>query len=306
MSRMRTGLLIAAALLCTTPASGGLFEDVFQGLDLYSTPTGTSGGGRANGARFGRLRIVPNQFGQGHRLELDRTFGNDSFGRPELYDLGAFELQLSGATQATFGYTSNGFLIGNGDIRANNLSYTLRNKTGAQDVELRGSINADGQMEINQFGFYTLNLDVSNTGSLFDADGLAVDGDVDADWNIGPISIEGNIFFDATVAIMTSLGLDTSVFEGVFPGSPIDRINAMIVDRMGFDTQVAGEFLGVDTGGMTISEAAANEARDFVNDFALVAANPADFGPPPADGAVPEPASLTLLGMIALASLRRR
>lgn len=304
---MRTGMLIAAAVvLGAAPASGGIFEDVFQGLGVYTTPVGNGGGGQANGSRFGRLRIVPNTIGQGYRLEMDRTFGSDTRGRPESYDLGAFELELSGATQATFGYTRRGMLIGNGEILANNLNYTLRSKTGAQDFELRGTLAANGQMEVNQFGFYTLDLDVNNTGSLFDSQGLLVNGDVDADWDVGPISIQGNIFFDATVAIMTALGLDTTVFEGVFPSSPIDRINQMIADGLGLDTFVAGQLSSAETASTAIGEAAALEAANFVSDFARTAADLSDLGPAPDGGIVPEPASVALLGLLTLVGLRRR
>ena len=304
MPRLRTSLLIAATLLCVLPASAGIFDDIYQGLGVYSTPIGSGSGGFSNGARFGRLRVVPNQLGQGYRLELDRTFGGDTRGRAETYDLGAFELELSGATQATFGYTSRGMLIGNGEILANNLNYTLRSKTGAQDFELTGTMSVNGNMEVNQFGFYTLDLQMNNTGSLLDAQGLVVDGDRDTDWSVGPISIQGNVYFDAVVGIMTALGLDTTVFEGVFPSSPIDRINQTIADSLGLDTFVAGEMYGTDS--QALSEAAALEARDFVNNFANTVADASDFGAESDGVAVPEPAGLALLGLLALAGLRRR
>jgi hypothetical protein len=138
-----------------------------------------------------------------------------------------------------------------------------------------------------------------------DSQGLLVDGDVDADWDIGPISVQGNVFFDATVAIMTALGLDTTVFEGVFPASPIDRINQMIADGLGLDTFVAGE-LANSQSATPISDAAALGAASFVNDFARSAADLSDLGPTPDSGVVPEPASVALLGLLALAGLRRR
>ena len=88
------------------------------------------------------------------------------------------------------------------------------------------------------------------------------------------------------------------------PASPIDQINQAIADGLGLDTFVAGELYNADS--PLISEAAALEARDFVNDFANTVADLSDFGPASDGGVVPEPGGLALLGLLALAGLRRR
>lgn len=93
--------LIVLAAASVPQAQSGLYEDIYRGLQLAATPsgyplTGTADGTRVNGQRAGRLRILPDQVGQGYTLEFDRSFGQDSRGRPEILDLGAYELELAG------------------------------------------------------------------------------------------------------------------------------------------------------------------------------------------------------------------
>ena len=227
----RTAICTAIVLLTlsVSTAQGGLFEDIYQGLGILATPSGSpvfsSGDGtRVNGQRSGRLRVLPDAVGQGYTLEFDRTFGADSRGRPEVLDLGAIELELLGSTQATFGYTNRGMLIGEGQVLTNNLNYSLRTTSGLQDVEFLGTIAGSAVVEVNQFGFYTVDLDYSNSNARVMIDGVLADGEVDANWDIGPISVQGNIFYDAFVAVLAALGVDTEPLEAVFPASPIDAI----------------------------------------------------------------------------------
>lgn len=228
----RSAILVLIVLVAWSlpSAQGGLFEDIYRGLELVVTPSGaplmgTADGFRVNGQRRGRLRILPDGAGQGYTLEFDRSFGLDSTGRPEILDLGVYELELSGNTSATFGYTKRGMLIGNGDITFNNLTYSLRGKTGAQDFDLRGTLSVDSSLELNQLGFYTLKMDVSNTNSALIVDGvLANDDDTDVNFDIGPISIDGNIYADAFMMIAGALGMNIAPLEQMFPGSPVDRL----------------------------------------------------------------------------------
>lgn len=292
MKRAAMSMLLAATVWTAASAQADLWTDVLYGLNVLATPSGspvfTSGDGtRVNGQRSGRLRIVPDRVGRGYSLEFDRSFGRDSRGRPEVLDLGMFELELQGPMQATLGYTNRGFLIGNGDFRINNLNYTLRAKSGVEDVELTGVLTGDGAFELNQLGFYELRLDVSNSADLF-VDGVLATDQTDANFDIGPISVKGNIFFDAFVALLGALGVDTTPLEQIFPRSPIDRIVDELQNRLDLPTFVAG--------------------AQFTSDGQL----------PPVPGAwsagatvagqayIPEPNALLLLAAGALALLRRR
>lgn len=224
----------------------GLWLNLYRGLDVFATPTGgplgvTADGLRFNGQRSGRLRFTPNRLGDGWNLELDRTFGTDSTGRPEIYDLGALELEMTGNALSTFGFTSRGFLIGNGTTNLNQLNFTLRGKTGLQDFEVTGILNGQSDIEINQFGFYDITLSITNAGSQFTVDGFLVEMDENLDFNIGPISVQGNIFFDGLLALLASAGVDTSDLESLAPNSPIDRINDSIRDELRRIELVAGQ-----------------------------------------------------------------
>ncbi|MFH1746595.1 MAG: PEP-CTERM sorting domain-containing protein [Planctomycetota bacterium] len=237
MTRKLIWPLLLLVIASTTPLEAGLFEDIYSGLNVLATPSGgplgfTTDGFATNGSRVGRVRIVPDQVGHGYTLEFNRNFGNDSSGRPEILDFGAYELELNGATSATLGYTNRGFLIGNGEINISNMGYFLRQKTGVQDFELSGTLSAQGALEINQFGFYTLDLDVSNVTSQVIADGLLAQGDDSTNFDVGPISIKGNIYLDALVAVLGALGVDTSALAQLTPGSPAEIIGDSINEQL--------------------------------------------------------------------------
>ena len=101
-------------------------------------------------------------------------------------------------------------------------------------------MNAASNIEINQLGFYTLNLNVTNTGSQLTLDGVIANVSDTTDFNIGPIAVEGNIFFDGFVALLSSFGVDTTELERLTPDSPIDRISDAIQEQLQQSALVAG------------------------------------------------------------------
>ena len=311
MTRNRLFIAVLSAVVLASPVyADGLWVDLFRGLDLYATPSGTpilptADGTRINGQRSGRLRVVPNVPGDGWDLELDRTFGNDSRGRPEVIDLGLMELQLSGTTQMTAGLTRRGMLIGNLNASANNLNYTLSAKTGGQDAQLTGTLNVAANVEINQLGFYTMRLNVANAGSQLTLDGVVANVDDSTDFNIGPIAVEGNIFFDGFVALLSSVGVDTTELERLTPNSPIDQITDAIQQQLQQNALVAGVSFDNDTLTFNALALPAN------NGIAGVAGDPfsASAGAAERDGlTVPEPSALVLMtiGVGVWAARRRR
>lgn len=281
----------------------GVPELVFQGLDLLATPLGspvftTSDGTRVNGQRSGRVRVVPNVLGNGYRLEFNRSFGVDSQGRPEVFDAGPVELQLSGSVSSTLGFTRRGLMTGNAQFNTNNLDYSFRLKSGGQDAVLSGTLNGTQNVEINQFGFYTAQINLSNADSTLTLDGAVVDGTRDSNFDLGPINVRGNVFVDTFVALLASFGVDTSGLEQLIPGSPAGQIADAIREQLQ-RTAVAG---------ITISQPSLPISALPMTDSAASHVMPPTIEPGnPGLTTIPEPATgaLLLLGVAAFVSRRR-
>lgn len=308
---IRVTALLTAIGLAAVDARAGLFEDIYRGLDVLATPSGfpvfpSPDGGFVNGQRSGRLRIVPDRAGRGYALEFDRSFGADTRGRPEVLDLGGYELQLNGAMQATAGFTRRGFLVGNYDFAANNLGYRLSDKTGLQDYELSGVLNVNQSVEVNQFGFYTLRMNVSNSNSTLTQDGVIIRNSEDISFDVGPINVEGNIYFDALLAVLGAVGVDTSQLAALSPKSPIDRIADELQAQFQNAARVAGVSLTADGNSVVLNDSGRGQAALFVGPQPLNAATPTTVG-----GEVsylPEPGTLLLVGLggVLFGAARRR
>lgn len=314
MKRHILPLAVVLVGLMTLPADAGLYRDAYRALDLYATPLGfplftTADGTRVNGARSGRLRIVPNGIGDGYRLELDRTFGPDSEGRPETLRFGGLgQMTLSGRTQWTAGYSGNKFRTFESDLFANNLNYEIGTTIGIQDATLSGTFNLNSILEVNSFGFYTLNLNAANTNSTLVLDGVLVRDQDDLNFNVGPITIQGNVFYDGAIALLNSLGVDTSALEELFPASPIDRINDAISNQeqqLGVvlgDTAVAEDVPGLMVDALMRGD---GDAAQVLVEQLLEAPVPTEIRTQPTV-LIPEPGTLLLVSLGAVAFWRRR
>lgn len=248
MKRTSVASIVVLFVAGAAVTHGGVWQDVFQGLDYLVTPTGSpvstnSDGTRVNGARSGRLRIVPNGVvGNGYRLELDRTFGVDSTGRSEVFSFGALgELTLSGTVQATAGYDAVGKAYsGFANLTVSSLNYEVKTKLGVQDATLTGTLNVNNQIQINALGFYDITIAASNANSQLALDGVVVRDTEDTNFDVGPIVVHGNLFVDGTAALLTSLGVDASSLEEIFPASPIAQIDAAIQEQRQAASAVMG------------------------------------------------------------------
>jgi hypothetical protein len=239
MKRRYWASFVVVLGLGVTVAEASPWQEIWRDLDILATPLGgplstTADGTRVNGARSGRLRIVPNGIGGGYQLELDRTFGVDSRGRPEELRInGLADITLDGATELTLGYNGKGaFRLYHGDFAANNLSYSARTTNGAQDVQLVGTLNVANSFEVNPLGFYTVSVNIRNTNSQLFLDGVLAQDQQATNFDIGPIVIRGNAYYDATLALLTAAGVDTTDLEKVFPRSPAPQIDQAIQDAL--------------------------------------------------------------------------
>jgi hypothetical protein len=311
------GLVVLGLVLAFggVAAHANLVQNVWRGLDLLATPSGSplstlADGTRINGARAGRLRIVPNGIGAGYQLEFDRTFGVDSRGRPETIRLGGVaELTLDGTTQLTLGYNGKGtFRDLHGDFTANTLNYNLRTTTGAQDAQLVGSLDVSNAFEVNPLGFYTVSVNVRNTNSQLFLDGVAARDQKTTNFDIGPISVRGNIYYDATLAVLTGLGVDTTDLEKVFPRSPADQIDQAIRDGLQQAGLVAGTSVEADTSSLLAKAVTDQVTGDVLAGLVATSGATDEAARVIPTSSVPEPGTLMLFasGGIVLWYWRRR
>jgi hypothetical protein len=326
MPRFARSACVLSVLLVVAAAPAGVFQQLFRDLDYAATPLGsplitTSDGTRVNGARSGRVRIAPNGLYNGYRLEYDRTYGADSTGRPETLWFGPFaQLTLQGPTQATLAYNhAKWFYTGTSEVLLNNVGYDLRSKLGLQDAELSGTFSLNQNLEVNSLGFYSLTLTASNANSEFKLDGVIVNDTQDINFNVGPIVVSGNVYYDAAVALATALGGDTTQLEDVFPQSPIDQIddairtqlqqssaqfNDLLTPKADLSAQLMAALLGGDqeAAGQLLSELAATAGQGTGD--AELGATDVVIG----STVVPEPGTLLLaaLGSLTVWYSRRR
>jgi hypothetical protein len=311
--RFVLGGLVASML--TVGAQADLARDLFRSLELYATPSGNVvqtglGGIRVNGQRQGQIRIEPNQFSEGWELIVDRTFGLDSAGRPETIDLGPIELTLQGSTATTASFSKRGFLEGNLNMIANNLNYQLRTTTGPIDATMTGTFNMNNNLQINQFGFYDLQVDLSQSNSTLLVETLGNTDSTELNYDIGPIDVRGNIFIDAIVGLLSFLGVDTTALEPLTGYSAIAELNRQINDSVAGALADQGYALDTSNGEVALTEIAAATAP-ILGDATIEIAGPVagdssqDPGATAPTASVPEPASLLLCLMLA-PLLRRR
>jgi hypothetical protein len=261
------------------------------------------------------VRIVPNGvLGDGYRLEFNRSFGSDSRGRPETLRLGAIgNVTLAGSSEMTAGFNRTGKLwFGEMSSSLSNLNYQLRTKVGAQDAVLTGQLNVVNSLEINSLGFYDLTLNVSNTNSQLELDGVVIRDEEDENFDVGPIVVSGNIFYDMFLGVLGAAGADIDDAANLTPQSPIaDIVNGWRSDWQTLGTGsttpssldptlLAKAVLGQDEQAAQdlIADLIANSVSDDMTDAS------ASINPEPV---MPEPGTLVLiaLGGVAFGRIRR-
>ena len=284
--------LAAATVLSPTVAHAGFYQNLFRALQIAATPIGGS-----SGARFGNVDLERNLLGNGYRLTFDRNFGPDALGRPEVYDLGPIEMELAGNVQSTLDFTTRGFFIGSADTTFSNLSYRVAGVTGGLDAELTGVLNVANSVEVNQFGFYTISMNVANDVSTLTFDTLEGSEVEELDFDIGPINVEGNVFVDLLYLVLDGLGADVSWLEPLTTRSAVQALQDAFNDAL-TAAPLDGFSLGLTDDGLLVTPDAT---------VAGLKVESTSRDAQPLGVVVPEPASVgvLLLGLAATA-LRRR
>jgi len=296
---------LAAALLDVAPAQGQFFRRLATGLSFLAGPTAPSG------TRSGQFVLSYEPLQRGWRAEWNRTFGQDAFGRPNSIDLGVADLTLTGGNLRVSAQHFTRFMKGV-ELFVNTptpISYSMSLNTGFQDASATGVISINEALGINQFGFYDLNLTISNRGN-FNTDGFAVvDENATLDFDVGPISVSGNIFADVLAAVTEPLFAGVGVqnpfakFSGratkeALVAAPIEQVRSRVergevISQEEMEAVVNATLLASILGVTTPD-------LEFLQDAQVAAFSAQEAGALVAPGggfAAPEPATMVLLGL---------
>jgi hypothetical protein len=174
---------LAAAFVVTAsagPALGVPWRQVARGLSLFDTQIG----------------LERNLLGDGWDLRLASDW------QAQTYNFGLSNLSLNGQMITDLHLTTRGLpQVEFSTVTPQAVQYVYEMNTGVQDVVLSGSFTVNGGGSVNAFGFYDLDLTISNRGDL-ESDGFVLAGDNITDFDIGPINVSGNVFVDAIAAIV--------------------------------------------------------------------------------------------------------
>jgi hypothetical protein len=180
-----------------------------------------------------RQRLEYNRGTQGYTYESYRFFGPDSFGNPNTLDLGPLKVELGLDPAVTtsnqpigihsrVGYstrllpevffdaqtgqqTFNQF-SGISTFAPSPLHYTVTLNTGIQDFEWEGNALLDAHGRMNALGFYDFQMRFTNVGNS-QASGTFIQDEQVTDFDLGPINVSGNIFFDGVAGFLQAAGL---------------------------------------------------------------------------------------------------
>lgn len=286
------GILLAAS----ATVEAGFARDLVRGAQILGfqpqAPTGSnplSGGGDITLTR----NFVAGQ--------VDSTF-----------DFGDFLLQLDGPVNIQAGVGGRldrtifaGIQIGS---QANPLSYTVNYDIAGTEAQLQGQTVFNGRVEIDQFGFYEIDLRGSNR-ETFDSAGRAGElNNIQTGWDVGPFALEGNLFADLLATITDPLfeATNTQNFFEVFSGRALREANLQaqadaVQDQIASGDVDAGSIEAL-LGAVSASRILGDELPDisFVDGDGIAVATRAQLA------AVPEPATIAILLAGSLVALKRR
>jgi hypothetical protein len=251
-----------------------------------------------------------NYVADGLSVTATSIYNNDRF------NFGLADVRLTGVSQTVLGYTKR--VLPAAEFTSNTINqpitYDFNINTGIQDLNATGSIAWNNNGNINALGFYDLQFFVSNRGT-YDTSGFGVIDNGDINFDLGPINVSGNIYIDFIAAVLDPLFV---AFDAPNPFAKLSGRATKSIQFSSLEDQIrakvaAGEMLTDDEVDALIT--ASLTASLFGQDFGLLdELNYAlDSKPPTSNSSrpittfdVPGPATITLLGIGALAMTQRR
>lgn len=235
--------------------------------------------------------------GDGFDLLVSRTFVGDPL------DFGPWDVTLQGPLSLSVNVGGRGLreweislnTAANENVASSPLSYVLNVDGGSQETQVRGNLFIDGDLKINNFGFYELNLAYSSRQTAVN-DGRFANSERDFDFDVGPIVVTGNIYADI-LAVLTEPLFQAAGRPNPFANfSATSKIQDALELALGdFPQQLADGLLD------PVSNVAA--ARLAALEITL----PSAAAPHSGANTVPEPAVLFLMAaVIPVLLLRRR
>jgi hypothetical protein len=150
--------------------------------------------------------------GSGWTYNIAQSFNNKE------YRFGNTDITLNGNVAGQFSFINKGYTsIDMSWSTPGGLGYTYESFVGDRKLHIdNGVFNSTAKINVNQFGMYTVELDVSNRGTLVD-DG-ATSYSFPLDYNLGPMNFQGQWLIDL---INMTLGKQ---FNFTLPGGAADQI----------------------------------------------------------------------------------
>ena len=190
MTRSMKHVLLVAALsvgLSAPVASAGVFDDIAVGLGALNFDLRGQHNFLSGGADFAALT----QF-QGNPLD---------FGAGDLTLNGPLSFEVSTGNRFVNTLDISFQTALTSDLASSPLTYEFNADMCGQETNVLGSVLIDSNLSLNEFGCYKLDLQYSSRQTVAN-DGRFNDDSITNDFDLGPISVQGNIFIDAFALLL--------------------------------------------------------------------------------------------------------
>ncbi len=147
-----------------------------------------------------------NPLNGGFDLLVNRNFlGNPlNFGVADLTLQGPLSLEVSTGTRGIPQFNISLTTAMNGASAPSPLNYAFTADVGGQATNVTGTLLIDSDLSVDGFGFYKLDVTISSRQDV-NRSGRFANDDQEFDYDVGPISVSGNIFADILAALTDPL-----------------------------------------------------------------------------------------------------